>query len=397
MGPVILMGYSVKKVLGKIHLWLGLASGLIVFVIAITGSIYVFGEDIKNITHRDRRIIVPPENAEKLPISQLLVIAEDAFQNQYTYSNIVIPNFPNHTVTVMFNEYDEDKFWYPGYAKFNKTVYLNPYTGEIVKIENTKWEFFNVVFWVHITLFMGYNPISHTIVVAAVWIFVILLLTGLVLWWPNKKQRKTSFLFRWKSTTRWKRKNYDLHNILGFYFLLFALISALTGLLWASKSFNTTVKWVANGGKSIPEQELPKAKTNSPSNSPLDDILTNTLTNVPQSRYILIRKHPNEKVPYIVRSYVSESLNFTRIEMYYDRETAELLSTQEFGDKNNGDKVQALNYDIHVGTIGGWPTKILTFLMSLAVASLPITGFLIWWGRRKFPLTQKRQKGTLTQ
>ncbi|MEM7382178.1 MAG: PepSY-associated TM helix domain-containing protein, partial [Bacteroidota bacterium] len=120
------MSVSLKKIFRKIHLWLGLASGLVVFIIAITGSIYVFGEDIKNLTHKDRRIIIPPETGTKMPISQLLAIAEAAFQDKYSYSNIVIPNFPDHTVTVMFNEYDEDKFWYSGYVKFNKTIYLNP-------------------------------------------------------------------------------------------------------------------------------------------------------------------------------------------------------------------------------------------------------------------------------
>ena len=41
-----------------------------------------------------------------------------------------------------------------------------------------------------------------------------------------------------------------------------------------------------------------------------------------------------------------------------------------------------MNYDIHVGAIGGLPGKVLAFLLSAIIASLPVTGFLIWWGRR---------------
>ncbi|WP_276131846.1 PepSY domain-containing protein [Polluticoccus soli] len=42
-----------------------------------------------------------------------------------------------------------------------------------------------------------------------------------------------------------------------------------------------------------------------------------------------------------------------------------------------------MNYDIHVGAVLGLPGKMLAFFASLIIASLPITGTLIWWGRRK--------------
>jgi uncharacterized iron-regulated membrane protein len=42
-----------------------------------------------------------------------------------------------------------------------------------------------------------------------------------------------------------------------------------------------------------------------------------------------------------------------------------------------------MNYDIHVGAILSLPGKILAFFASLICASLPVTGFIIWWGRRK--------------
>ncbi|MNE72299.1 hypothetical protein D3C80_1682250 [compost metagenome] len=47
------------------------------------------------------------------------------------------------------------------------------------------------------------------------------------------------------------------------------------------------------------------------------------------------------------------------------------------------DKIQRMNYDIHVGAVLGLPGKILAFFASLIASSLPITGFMIWWGRRK--------------
>ena len=45
-------------------------------------------------------------------------------------------------------------------------------------------------------------------------------------------------------------------------------------------------------------------------------------------------------------------------------------------------KLMRMNYDIHVGAVLGLPGKILAFFASLVIASLPVTGFLVWWGRR---------------
>ena len=44
---------------------------------------------------------------------------------------------------------------------------------------------------------------------------------------------------------------------------------------------------------------------------------------------------------------------------------------------------------LHVGQIGGLTTKIIAFLASLICASLPITGFIIWWGKRKKSRSKK--------
>lgn len=69
--------------------------------------------------------------------------------------------------------------------------------------------------------------------------------------------------------------------------------------------------------------------------------------------------------------------------LIFDENSGELLHTHDPKDKNFGEKVVGANYDIHVGAILGLPTKIIAFIVSLIIASMPITGFMIWWGRRK--------------
>ena len=69
--------------------------------------------------------------------------------------------------------------------------------------------------------------------------------------------------------------------------------------------------------------------------------------------------------------------------LQFDQYSGELLKEHTFDDQNAGEKVIRANYDIHVGSILGIPGKIIAFLASLICASLPVTGFLIWWEKRK--------------
>lgn len=84
-----------------------------------------------------------------------------------------------------------------------------------------------------------------------------------------------------------------------------------------------------------------------------------------------------------VGAFTKHTNRFDDVSMQFDQYTAKLLKTTTYDDKNNGEKFQFINYDLHVGSILGIPGKILAFIASLVSASLPITGFLIWWGRNK--------------
>lgn len=62
-----------KKIIGLLHLWLGLASGIVVFIISITGCLYAFQEEILNATESFR--YVEPRASVQLSPSVLKEIA----------------------------------------------------------------------------------------------------------------------------------------------------------------------------------------------------------------------------------------------------------------------------------------------------------------------------------
>ncbi len=80
---------------------------------------------------------------------------------------------------------------------------------------------------------------------------------------------------------------------------------------------------------------------------------------------------------------------------YFDQYSLEELPVDHvwgrFPEAGFGEKLNRLNYDIHVGAIAGLPGKFLAFCLSALIASLPVTGFMIWWGRRKKPGTAGKE------
>ena len=87
-----------KKVVRFLHLWLGLVSGLFVFLIAVSGCLYVFVDELKPIVYRER-LFVKPENKEKLPLTQLLIIAQHTLGKDKIITRVEIANSPDRSVT----------------------------------------------------------------------------------------------------------------------------------------------------------------------------------------------------------------------------------------------------------------------------------------------------------
>ncbi|WP_262885043.1 PepSY-associated TM helix domain-containing protein [Elizabethkingia argenteiflava] len=95
-----------------------------------------------------------------------------------------------------------------------------------------EFDFFDWTLKGHRFLWLPYK-IGRPIINYTTLIFAITLISGIILWWPKKWTppiRKQSLSIKWKS--RFKRLNYDLHNVLGFYVLIVLFIISLTGMFY---------------------------------------------------------------------------------------------------------------------------------------------------------------------
>jgi uncharacterized iron-regulated membrane protein len=371
-----------KQLNAQLHLWLGLASGLIVLIVSVTGCVWTFQEEITNVTDH-KLLFVTPESRAALPVSVLKQKAEAALGKPVDY--ITTYTSPDRAWEFMCYKASgmKNPVWALDEVAFYQSAYINPYTGQVTGVKDFTKDFFVIIKQLHWSLLLA-NRIGQPIVGWSVVIFVILLITGLILWWPkkwNKKSREQSFKIKWSGN--FKRVNYDLHNVLGFYSLLLALVLGLTGMVFAFEWFQKTVYVVATQSVTPPQHPV-VASDSTITGEGLDFAYYNTLKAMPGVHRIGLSPAGPEKAATISASgYWDDETYYNRDDLQFDKSTGKLLLHETRKDLNAGEKIANMNFDIHVGAIGGLPGKIIAFIISLICASLPVTGLMVWLNKGK--------------
>ncbi|MGA0555837.1 PepSY-associated TM helix domain-containing protein [Larkinella sp. VNQ87] len=392
--------YSSKRSLFRrinewLHLWLGLFSGIVVFVVCLTACFWVFRYEVWYFTESYQR--VPAQNRPFLAPSVLLQKA-GAFVRQtegktVTFTGITYGS-PHKSAFVLYK---------PSKEKIHQ-VFLNPYTGAIIhhkKGPSTAESFFIFVRAGH-RFFWLPPKIGSPIVGTGCLIFVITLITGLIWWYPKKWTKTTrakSFTLKWRAN--WKRVNLDLHNVLGFYAFLVVLALTISGIVYSFRWFDSAYHWLLTG--------RPQTHPNGHHDDhPFSDTTrTARLYDKPEDQlwHRIRREHPGApgrlsisfpkaaKDPYEVAINPEEGTIYKTYERFFDQYTLKELPSEEsrrYEELSAGEKLYRMNFDIHVGQILGLPTRILAFFVSLIGASLPVTGFLIWWFRGRKSITSSQ-------
>ena len=359
------------KINAWLHLWLGLASGIIVFVLSITGCVLVFEHDIKDLVYN--YISVEEQTTDKqLP-----------------------PSVIYQKIKEFYPDKEVGSLWYYGLDKSIKAsinhsdtlLYVNPYTGQILA-EVDHEDIFHFMdeghrhFWIH-------GKLGRQIVGWGTFVFFLVTLSGVILWWPKRWTRrmvKQSFTINWKA--KLKRINYDLHNVLGFYSLLLALLMGLTGLIMAFPWMRKSVMWLSGGLPPRVKVERVESGLTTPAMQDAlvvaDKIWYKVRKEIAQLNKEAVIVHIPEEDEQTI--YACTDMHSGRWrDLKFDRNTITLLpnSQKPINEAQAAEWISRSNYALHTGFIGGMTTKIMYFLASLICASLPITGFYVWWGKKK--------------
>ncbi|MGN6436907.1 MAG: PepSY-associated TM helix domain-containing protein [Agriterribacter sp.] len=367
-----------------LHLWLGLISGIIMVIVCLTGCIWVFQDEITAWIEPETKVAA--QNKPVIAPSALMHIADSLYPKKK-------PNYATYqqgrAITLALGQG----------RKGNTILRVHPYTGAVISTKNHKegeTDFFRFILNGHRFLWMPYE-IGRPIVNYGTMIFVLILITGMVLWWPKKwtkATREQSFKIKWKAS--FKRVNYDLHNVLGFYSLLVLTAIALTGMVYGIEWYSKGLYWVTSGGETLPEfkrnksDSLQLGKFYTPQQV-MDVSWNKVITEHPEAKgfYYAFADTSRASSPISITIYPTVGKYYDTRSFSFDQHTGKRLPAANriyetsFEEGSTGDKIRRMNYDIHVGSILGLPGKIMAFFAALIGASLPITGFIIWWGKQK--------------
>ncbi|WP_031528790.1 PepSY-associated TM helix domain-containing protein [Dyadobacter crusticola] len=364
------MKKAFKKIASQLHLWLGIISGLVVFVVALTGCILVFEDELEPVLYPDFHVVEANTGERKLPLDHLESIIKYKFPEKKIQWITIEPEADR---TIIFNLKTKEK---EGLA-----AAIDPYTGRITAVRDEHEAFFSVVLRLH--RYLCLEETGKAITGVACVMFLIVMITGLVLWWPNRKNQKQRFRVKWDA--KFKRLNWDLHAVFGFYVLPFVFLIAATGLVWSYKWVNNLIYLTFDGKPPvIREAPVNRSVSDIHDNGVLEKILAETNTLLPNPGRILFTMPKTDSLSISISkaddyAAVSNIVSF----LYFDKNNGNLISKRLYDNETRGMKVRRLVYPIHTGNIWGLPSKIVAFLVAFIAASLPVTGVVIWLGKKR--------------
>ena len=218
------------KLLHKIifwsHLLAGVVAGLVIFIMSFTGVILMYESQITEYIERDARRVIPSADGKRLSYDELIARVRDV-NSAARPAAIIVTSDPTASVAVNLGR--------------ENTVFVNPYTGQLLGGHSATHDFMHTVVDWH--RWLGTDgegrATARAITGACNLAFFWLAVTGVYLWWPRSWQwrgLKMSLLFN--ARLRGKARDWNWHNVIGFWsstvLVVLTLTAAVMSYPWAN-------------------------------------------------------------------------------------------------------------------------------------------------------------------
>lgn len=348
-------------IIQNIHLWLGLVSGLIVSVTGLSGSLYLWQPELSALFNPELLTIRAHE-----PVSEE-VIHRTAFglyrKNGDSLRHIGLPYREQQSISLTYNN--------------GTTAFFHPVTGAFLGTKSPSMQFFEGLLRFHRTLLIP--GFGRYIVGGNTLIFVVFILTsGFWLWWKRYGGRIRKGLTL-KSRLRKMAFNYDLHKLLGIYFLVPLMILGISGCYFTLIHLAKPALPPAEKNHTAARDYSPAEKTH----PTVAEWIGTPLNNGYQLRAVYLPQSPTGhfRFRYIGARTMGPGLRKTR-EVEISR-TNEIHSISAFHEKSASGKIGDQMYPVHTGEIMGLTGRILVFVTGFIPLILWITGFRLYWFRKQ--------------
>ncbi|WP_435021041.1 PepSY-associated TM helix domain-containing protein [Tundrisphaera sp. TA3] len=399
---------SLFRVIWRWHFYAGVIIAPVLVVMSVTGGLYIFKAEIEEFARRDLLFVTPGPSRVTY---QAQVDAALAAHPGTMPAQIQVHNDPDRATIITLRPARR-----PGEAppqgregfRSQVNVYVNPYDGKILGQlggASALNSFFQTILSIHRTLWAGTT--GRVITELATSWSIVLVVTGVYLWWPRKKAKAAGV---W--TLRWKAKLYtllrDLHSVGGIYLMPICATILVTGMFY-TLAVGTVIhkaahEWV---GEDEPAAEAPRSKGErgprpdavaaqrppAPPSLPLDTLIGTMRERFPDRILMASLGEGRGRRGAAAKSGPSNGMMISAGNDF-NRTYGPMVGTSVTLDKSTG-KVLAekdnsqmeffwhqWTYPLHVGSFWGLATKIPWLIACVVLTILPITGLWMWWERR---------------
>ncbi|MDC4203844.1 MAG: PepSY domain-containing protein [Candidatus Manganitrophus sp.] len=378
-------GNPLYRAVWRWHFYAGLFSIPFIVALSITGAIYLFKPQVEAWLDRpydSLGMTGRPAGAAAQVAAALAAVPGS------TLKGYELPNTPDAAAQILVTHDGEET-----------RVYLHPETLQILKSVKEEERPMNVIASLHGRLWIG-NVGSAIVELAASWA-IIMLLTGLYLWWPRQTRGLGGVFY-----TRWERKNRlfwrDLHAVTGVWISGLAFFLLLTGLPWAYLWGNYFKAVRSLTGMNVAKQDWATGRPAAPTPTASDHAAHTpepdgtpgaSATNYDAIDRIVATVAPlNLFPPVVIAPPQKDAAAWTakseaqdrplRVSLWLDGATGAILKREEFKDRPLIDRAVGIGIAAHEGQLFGWPNQLLGLLTALGLILLSVSSVIMWRRRR---------------
>lgn len=382
-----------RKVLFWCHLVAGVIAGIIILVMSVTGVLLTYEKQMTAWADTRNYKIVVAAGAQRLSVEELIAKVQTAQNAAPTAITVRAENIA--PVAFSFDR--------------GRTVYTNPYTGEVLG-EGAKGmrDFFHFVTDWHRWLGTegAGRAVGKAITGVCNLLFLFIVISGLYLWFPRSlKWAHFKNVLWFRRGLPSKARDFNWHNVIGFWSLVPLFFVVLSGVVisypWASNLVYRVAGEAPPVQPARPPGPPPGAPGQGSSNATISTEGLNQLW-ARAEQHSAGWKSLNLRLP----NNADAPLAFTidhgtggepqkRATLTLDRKTGAVAKWEPFASFTAGRQLRSILRFAHTGEVGGIIGQTIAGIVSLGAVFLVWTGLALSW--RRFRAWQVKKKRTLVE
>ena len=345
-----------------LHRWLALALALPLIVVALLGSSLVVLKPLDQWRHADL-FSVPPEPAA----ADLLERTRQRLRAEFGPDDSFVLRPPRQAGESL-------RATVRG-AAWEGFIYVDPRDARELGRRGEREGLFNVVFELHSSLLM--NEVGKSLLAVLALAYGVLLVGGLVLWWPKRWKHAFSLVL----DRGLLRGLFDLHRTGGALTGLLIAVPVATGAYMAWKPLPQAVTALAGRAPlSPPKVSLVQAGVEA---VPLDVMVSAARRRFDNAPVGFVALPAGAAKPVRVRLVLADDPHPNGLtSVWMHPQTGAVLRADRWNELDPGSRANSIVYPLHTGELGGLALETLNVLLGLALATLGVTGLWLWWRRR---------------